>query len=49
MKRLVFCFLGKVSIFFKQAGVFRACGRDQDAVLDLPGAFEESPLDPKPF
>ncbi len=41
-KRLDFCFLGKVSVFFQQAGVFRACGRDQ-------GAFEESPLDPKPF
>ena len=35
-------FLGKVSVIFKPAGVFRACGRDQ-------GAFEESPLDPKPF
>ena len=34
--------LGEVYLGFKPAGVFRACGRDQ-------GAFEESPLDPKPF
>ena len=27
-----FLFLGKVSVCFKQAGVFRACGRDQGAV-----------------
>ena len=37
-----FYLLGKVSVIFQPAGVFRACGRDQ-------GAFEESPLDPKPF
>ena len=41
-KRLVISLLGKVSVIFKPAGVFRACGRDQ-------GAFEESPLVPKPF
>jgi len=28
---------------------FRACGRDQGAALDLPGPFQERPLDPKPF
>ncbi len=34
--------LGMAYAIFQQAGVFRACERDQ-------GAFEESPLDPKPF
>ncbi len=35
-------FLGKLYICFKQAGVFRACGRDQ-------GAFEEQPPGPETF
>ena len=26
-----YLFLGKISVFFQQAGVFRACGRDQGA------------------
>jgi hypothetical protein len=40
---------GRGLYFLLASWGFRVCGRDHGAALDLPGAFEESPLDPKPF
>ena len=34
---------------FSKLGISPSAEGDQGAALDLPGAFQESPLDPKPF